>query len=111
MKQADIVSTLRKVAALRNLALRLPHLETPAERERLRRFEALVRSPRSATVRDLDALVSGWARWWRAGETRQLLAMTEALPEELVAQDRRLATYLEAARARANLGRAPDRTV
>lgn len=104
MTAADVTAALRKVAALRTLVARLPHVETPTERERLRRFATLVRSPRSTTIQDIDALASGWAHWWRTGRTRQLLAMAESLPEGFVAQDRRLATYLEAARA----GTGPD---
>jgi len=100
----DVAATLRKIAALRSLLVRLPHLETPVEAERLRRFDTLVRSPRSARIRDIDALAAGWARWWRTGQTRQLLAMAESLPEGLVALDRRLAMYREAARA----GTGPD---
>ena len=95
----DVTTTLQKVAALRAFALRLPHMETPGEAARLRRFDMLTASPGSATPEDLDALASGWARWWRAGQPRQILALAESLPEGLVARDRRLATYLEAARA------------
>ena len=106
----DVTTRLQKVAALRAFARQLPHLDTPAETERLRRFVALAASPDSATREDVDALASGWARWWRTGQTRQLLAMAESLPEGLVAQDRRLATYLEAARASAGPGPASDQT-
>lgn len=95
----DVTTTLRKVAALRAFARRLPHLETPGEAVRLRRFDVLTVSPGSATPDDLDALASGWARWWRTGQPRQILAHAESLPEGLVAQDRRLAAYAEAARA------------
>lgn len=101
MKGRDVAPILRKVAALRNLVLRLPHLETPAEAQRLLRFDALVESPRSVTSDDIDALVSGWSRWWRTGRTKQLLAMAESLSGGVVAQDRRLQTFLTAARATA----------
>jgi hypothetical protein len=95
----DVTATLQKVAALRAFAMRLPHMETPGEAARLRRFDTLTVSPGSATPEDLDALTSGWARWWRTGQPRQILALAESLPEGLVAQDRRLAGYVEAARA------------
>ena len=100
MTARDVSFALRKVAALRALCLQLPHLPTPAEQERLRRFETLVASPGKATDDDVDALVAGWRRWWRSGRSDFLLAMANGLPAALVERDLRLAGYLQAARMR-----------
>ncbi len=97
MTGADVATTLRTVAALRALCLRLPHLPTPTEAERLRRFEALAESPQSATDEDIEALVAGWRRWWRAGDNDRLLAMAAQLPAGLVDGDRRLSSYVHGA--------------
>lgn len=104
MRVRDVSATLRKVSALRALCLRLPHLPATAEREHLRRFDALVVAPRTATESDLEALAAGWRLWWRAGQHRRLLTMAESLPEGIVARDRRLQTVLEGARAVAGAG-------
>lgn len=93
-----MTATLRKVAELRRLCLRLPHLATPAERRRLQRFEGLAVAPGAATPEDLDALADGWMRWWRKDDRARILAMAEGLPSALIAADRRLASLLEAAR-------------
>ncbi|MBI4270329.1 MAG: hypothetical protein HY615_08345 [Candidatus Rokubacteria bacterium] len=100
MTARDVSSALRKVAALRALCLRLPHLPTPAERERLRRFETLVASPEATTDVDVNALVVGWRRWWLTGRIDLLLAMASHLPAALAERDPRLAGYLQAARMR-----------
>lgn len=100
MTRRDAAAALQKVAALRALCLRLPHLPTPIERERLRRFEALVASPRLTTDADIEALVAGWRRWWREGRRDALCAMAERLPAGIVERDRDLAAYLSAARQR-----------
>jgi hypothetical protein len=84
MTLRDLDRTLRTVAALRTLCLRLPHVPTPAEHERLRR------------VGDITALVAGWRRWWRNDEIAALLSMAEALHPGLVEQDRRLELHLAA---------------
>lgn len=98
MSDREVGETLRKVAELRRLCVRLPHLETQAERRRLRRFEELVAEPGASTTEDTDALADGWSRWWRRGEPGRILWMAALLPNDLVAQDRRLASLLEAAR-------------
>lgn len=90
-------ATLRTVAALRALCISLPHLPTPVETARLRRFEALVDSLESATAEDVEALVAGWQGWWRAGQIHRILAMASRLPAGFVETDRRLATYAHAA--------------
>ncbi|OGL17104.1 MAG: hypothetical protein A3F92_12440 [Candidatus Rokubacteria bacterium RIFCSPLOWO2_12_FULL_71_22] len=100
MTARDATLALRKVAALRALCLRLPHLPTPAEQERLRQFETLVASPEAATDVDVDALVVGWRRWWLTGRIDLLLAMASRLPAALAERDLRLAGYLQAARMR-----------
>lgn len=89
----DAAGRLRRASALRELCLRLPHLATPAELARLRRFEALAVTPESATAQDIDALVVGWRTWWRAGQTEQLRAMAARVPRAIVGADRRLAAY------------------
>ena len=94
----DVAATLRRVAALRSLCLELPHLPTPAESARLRRFDVLVRTPRTAVDEDVEAIAAGWRAWWRAGEHGRLVEMAEALPVNLIDGDRRLAMYADAAR-------------
>jgi len=92
-KTLDATAAIRKVSALNALCLRLPHLPTPAEVARLRRCEALAASPESATIADVEALATGWRRWWRRGETEQLRAMATRVPAGLINADRRLAQY------------------
>lgn len=92
-KTVDATLAIRKVSALRALCLRLPHLPTPAETERLRRCESLAASPESATTGDVEALAAGWRRWWRRGEAERLRAMAARVPVDLINSDRRLAQY------------------
>jgi hypothetical protein len=99
MTARDVSATLRKVAALRALCLRLPHLPTPKERTLLRRFEILVAAPQTASADDTEALAVGWRRWWREGRSDALCAMAERMPAGLAERDRRLASYLAAALA------------
>jgi len=99
IKTLDATTAIRKVSALRALCLRLPHLPTPAEATRLRRCEALEVSPESATTADLEALATGWRRWWHLGETERLRAMAARVPAGLINSDRRLALYACAAGA------------
>jgi hypothetical protein len=98
MIRRDVASTLRAVSALRALCLRLPHLPTPAETARLRRFQELVVSPHSATDDDIEAIAAGWRGWWRSGQADRVRAMAEALPAGLMDRDRRLAAYARATR-------------
>lgn len=98
-KTLDATAAIRKVSALRALCLRLPHLPTPAEAERLRRCESLAASPESATIADVEALAAGWRRWWRRGETERLRAMAARVPTGLINSDRRLAQYACASEA------------
>lgn len=98
MIQRDVAETLRKVAELRRFCLKLPHLETPAERRHLARFAKLTAAPSAVTADDVDALAAGWSRWWRQSEVARIGAMAALLPRELIATDRRLATLAEAAR-------------
>ena len=100
MTGEDIAERLATVSALRALCLRLPHIPTPTELALLRRFDALVDRPETATERDVDALVAGWSRWWREGRTAELSAMAARLDPALVDSDRRLASYAVAARVR-----------
>jgi hypothetical protein len=92
-KTLDATAAIRKVSALRALCLRLPHLPTPAEAARVRRCEALAASPESATSADVEALATGWRRWWHLGETERLRAMAARVPAGLINADRRLALY------------------
>jgi hypothetical protein len=78
--ERDAAATLRTVSALRALCLRLPHLPTPAEAERLRRFEWLVQRPEAITPGDADALAAGWRRWWRDGRWREIAGMAASVP-------------------------------
>lgn len=98
MKSGDVASTLRAVAGLRALCLSLPHLPTPAERERLCRFEAIAAAPDLITEDDLEAVAAGWRQWWRNGRHDLILQMATRLPARLVEQDRRLASFLLAAK-------------
>lgn len=93
----EVSARLATVSALRQLGLRLPHLATPAELSRLRRFEALVLAPEQATADDVEALVAGWSRWWREQRTAELVDMARRLATTLVDSDRRLATLVTAA--------------
>lgn len=97
MSLRDADANLRKVAALREFCLKLPHLPTPLETARLRRFDELVAHAASATASDVEALVAGWRQWWRAGRTAELRAMVGRVPQGIVQSDRRLATYAVAA--------------
>lgn len=97
MTDRDAAATLRTVSALRALCLRLPHLPTPAEAERLRRFAWLVKHPQTAAVDDCDALAAGCRQWWRERRWRDIATLARALPPSIVAGDRRLATYSVAA--------------
>ncbi len=96
-KVLDPTQAIRKVSSLRALCLSLPHVPTPAESARLRRFDELVGQPESATDGDIEALATGWRRWWHLGERERLRAMAARIPAALVAADRRLATYACAA--------------
>ena len=98
-KVLDPTQAIRKASSLRALCLNLPHVRTPAERARLRRFDELVGQPESATAGDIEALATGWRRWWHLAETERLRAMAARVPAALVAADRRLATYACAATA------------
>ena len=97
MSARAAAAALRAVAALRALCSSLPHVATPVETARLRRFEALVDSPESAAAEDVEALVAGWRAWWRSGQTHRVLSMASRLPAGFVETDRRLATYAHAA--------------
>jgi hypothetical protein len=96
----DAAQTLRRVAELRALCLRLPHLPTEAEAALLQRFDALTGAPESVAEADVEVVAAGWRRWWRSGEIDRLRAMADRLPPRLVACDRRLASYALAAGAR-----------
>ena len=98
MTQRDVAAHLRRVAALRALCLGLPHLPTPAELERLRRFETLLAAPGSATDADIEALVAGCRRWWREGRLDRHADLAGRLPDRVVGRDRRLASFVIGAR-------------
>jgi hypothetical protein len=98
---ADVTLTIRRVAALRALCLRLPHMPTPAERAHLDRFGVLARDPTAATSADIESLVAGWRQWWLGDGATAIQAMAEKLPRALVDGDRRLASYAIAAGLRA----------
>lgn len=92
MSLTDVAAALRKVAALRALCLKLPHIPTPAETRLLRQFDVLKASPERATEADVEALVAGWRQWWREGKTEALAEMGRMVPAGLIDRDRRLAT-------------------
>jgi hypothetical protein len=96
----DPTRALRKASALRALCRRLPHISTPAELARLQRFDELGASPETATIGDVEALISGWRRWWYQGETERLCAMAARVPAALMRGDRSLALYACAAATR-----------
>jgi hypothetical protein len=93
MTGEEVASRLATVSALRALCLRLPHVPTPTEVARLKRFDALVEMPERATERDLEALVAGWSRWWREGRTAELFDMSRRVDGALIDSDRRLASF------------------
>lgn len=99
-KILDPTTAIRKASALRALCRRLPHISTPAELTRLRRFGELATSPEAATIGDVEALISGWRRWWYQGETQRLCAMAARVPAALMHGDRSLSLYACAAVAR-----------
>ncbi len=94
----DATTAIRKASALRALCLKLPHVPTPAEMRRLRRFDDLAASPESATGDDVLALAAGWRRWWSEGERQRLRVMAARVPAGLIDGDRRLALYAYAVR-------------
>jgi hypothetical protein len=104
---ADVTLTIRQVAALRALCLRLPHMPTPAERAQLDRFGVLATDPGAATTADIESLAAGWRRWWLGDDANAIQAMAEKLPPGLVNEDRRLASYAVAARLRTPRARLP----
>ena len=93
----DPARALSKASALRVLCRSLPHVPTPSEAARLRRFDELVARPESATSADVDALATGWRHWWQAGHAERLRAMAVRVPAALLDVDRRLAMYACAA--------------
>lgn len=97
MTPGELSLTLRKVSALRDLCLRLPHLPTPVESEHLRRFDALIAAPHTVTDNDIEPLVAGWQRLWRDGDPGAIQAMARAMPSSLLSRDRRLETFRTAA--------------
>jgi hypothetical protein len=107
MTSDEVTARLAIVSALRMLGLRLPHVATPMELERLKRFEALVQAPENATGGDIEALVTGWSRWWREERTAELANMALRLDAALVDSDRRLATFATAAGGGQTQGQAP----
>jgi hypothetical protein len=94
----DAGPALRALSGLRELFGALPHLPTEVETERLRRFDGLAEAPAHADHHDVEAVLAGWRRWWRNGMSKDLVAMAGRLPPGLVDADRRLSSYLEAAR-------------
>jgi hypothetical protein len=94
----DATRAIRKASALRALCLKLPHVPTPAEMSRLRRFDELAAVPESATADDIEALAEGWRHSWFEGERERLHVMAVRLPAGLVDGDRRLALYAYAVR-------------
>jgi hypothetical protein len=94
----DAEPALRALSGLRELFGALPHLPTEVETRRLRRFDGLVEAPADADHHDVEAVLAGWRRWWRNGMSKDLVAMAGRLPPGLVDADRRLSSYLEAAR-------------
>jgi hypothetical protein len=93
MTSDELTARLATVSALRALCLRLPHVATPTELERLKRFDALVDAPEHAAEDDIEPLAAGWSRWWREGRTVELAEMTRRLPPALIDSDRRLASF------------------
>ena len=104
----EVAARLARVSALRALCLRLPHVATPTEIERLKRFDALAPAPERATERDVEALAAGWSRWWREGRTAELSGMARRLDAALIDSDRRLASLAVACLA-ASASAAPRR--
>ena len=93
MTGEEVTARLNAVSALRALCLRLPHVPTPAETARLKRFDALIEAPERATERDVEALVAGWSCWWREGRTAELSEMVRRVNAALIDADRRLASF------------------
>jgi hypothetical protein len=96
MTGEEVTARLAIVSALRMLCLRLPHVATPAEAERLERFRALVTAPARATEDDVEALATGWAAWWRDGRVSDLSEMARRIDATLIDADRRLASFAAA---------------
>jgi hypothetical protein len=108
MKAYDAGAALRAISSLRALCLSLPHLPTPAESHRMRRFATLRATPELAGLEDTETVLTGWRQLWCDGRTDDLLAMARRLPPALVEGDRRLASYALAAREVSPRSRKPD---
>ncbi len=93
MTDAEVTARLKTVSALRALSLRLPHVPTPAEIALLQDFDALAEMPERATKRDVEALATGWARWWRERRTAELAEMARRVDPALIGSARRLASF------------------
>ena len=93
MTSEEVTARLNAVSALRALCLRLPHIPTPTESARLKRFDALVDAPEQATERDVEALAVGWSRWWREGRTTHISATARRVDAALIESDRRLVSF------------------
>ncbi len=93
----DVAPAIRKVAELRRLCLRLPHLTTAAEEARLARFAVIEATPAIAGPADVDAIGAGWEQWWRAGNAAAITRMAARLPRGIVDADRTLSSLRLAA--------------
>lgn len=98
MRAHDAEATLRAISSLRALCFSLPHLPTPAETHRMKRFATLETTPELAGFEDTETVLTGWRQWWRDGRAADLISMAGRLPPTLVESDRRLASYALAAR-------------
>lgn len=93
---------IRKVAQLRTLFRRLPHLPTPAESRLLAEFEAL-RTGRATTC-STAAVRAGFRAAWAARDYRTILSVAQKLPPDVVQGDATILMYVDNAALRAGDG-------
>jgi len=89
---------IRKVAELRALCRRLPHVPTPAEIQKLTEFDAF-RSGRSAAC-SLAAVRAGFRAAWAARDYATIVSLAGKLPGEMLRADAAILTYVENASRR-----------
>ncbi len=84
---------IRKVAELRALCRRLPHVPTPAEMRQLGEFESF-RAGRSA-VCSLAAVRAGFRAAWASRDYATIVSLAGRMPADMLRTDAAILTYVE----------------